>query len=53
MDFLDLNNFHFSKLNILGKGSFGEVFKVVEKKTGNTFAAKISLNQITEDQKSY
>jgi serine/threonine protein kinase len=31
----------FKPTNILGKGSFGKVFKAIEKQTGHTYAIKV------------
>ena len=40
---------HYTKLEILGKGGYGQVFKVVNKYTGLTYAAKrIAKEQIPE-----
>ena len=35
----------FQIMNLIGKGMFGEVYKIKEKGTGNIFAAKISLSE--------
>ncbi|KAK8847912.1 hypothetical protein M9Y10_018960 [Tritrichomonas musculus] len=48
-DFIDLSNF--SNQTYIGKGSFAKVYKVEDKETGEIFAAKISLNKLTEEQK--
>lgn len=39
----ELNRFQI--MNLIGKGMFGEVYKIKEKGTGNIFAAKISLSE--------
>lgn len=49
-EFLPLDKYE--KQIRIGYGGFGEVFKVLEKSTGKIFAAKISVIEITEDQKS-
>lgn len=49
-DFLDLSKF--SKQSFINEGSFGKVYKVIEKETGKVFAAKISQNNVDDDQKS-
>ena len=41
---IDLDDF--IKQNQIGKGSFGKVYLVKEKRTGNIYAAKISLNDV-------
>ena len=50
-EFLDLSKF--TKQKKIGKGSFGQVYKVIEKGTENIFAAKVSLVKITEDKKMF
>ena len=47
MNFFDLNKL--KKLDEIGNGAFGEVYKVVEKDTTNIFAAKVSFNEINND----
>lgn len=46
--FLNLDNYE--KQTRIGIGGFGEVFKLIEKRTGRIYAAKISLIDISEDQ---
>lgn len=49
MEFIDLHKF--SKQSYKGKGSFAKVYEVVENETGEIYAAKISLQELTEEQK--
>ena len=49
-EFLDLSKF--SQQSFINKGTFGEVYKVMKNETKEIFAAKISLNKLTEEQKS-
>ncbi|KAK8845724.1 hypothetical protein M9Y10_020642 [Tritrichomonas musculus] len=44
---IELRNF--AILERIGKGSFGEVYKIKNKKTGDVCAAKISLNVVDEE----
>ena len=48
VDSIDLSRFEINKEDELGEGSFGKVYKVIEKETGQIFAAKI-LNRYLED----
>ena len=49
---LDLTQF--SQVSFIGNGGFGEVYKVQDKKSGDIFAAKISLTFIDESsEQSY
>lgn len=48
--FIDLNNY--TKQDKIGKGSFEKVFKITEKSSGKIFAAKIALEELTNDQKT-
>ncbi|KAK8835984.1 hypothetical protein M9Y10_040181 [Tritrichomonas musculus] len=41
--------YQFEKLDKIGKGSYGVVYKVKEKKTGFIYAAKISKEELSED----
>lgn len=50
-EFLELNKYELQEGAPIGKGQFGIVFKVLDKSDGKVFAAKISLSQLTEDQK--
>ena len=40
----------FEKLNLIGTGGFGSVYKVKEKSTGKLYAAKISNEMITSKE---
>ena len=40
---------NFEKKSRLGQGGFGEVYSVLEKDTGNFYAAKISLKEVNEN----
>lgn len=44
-----LNLKRFQKQHLIGKGSFGKVYKVMDKRTGAIFAAKISLVELSEE----
>lgn len=44
---LNLKNFVVQEL--IGRGSFGKVYKVIEKKTNQIYAAKVSLKKIDDD----
>ena len=48
---MDLDLDIYEKQEILGEGSFGKVFKVKDKMTGEIFAAKISLTKISKNDK--
>ena len=50
MSELDLTKF--SKQALIGQGTFGQVYKVIEHDTGNIFAAKISLTELNDTKKS-
>lgn len=43
-EFLDLSKYE--KKEFIGEGSFGDVFKVVEKNTDKIYAAKISKKKL-------
>lgn len=47
--FSDLKNYEISQK--IGKGSFGEVYKVKDKSTGDFYAAKVTLTEINEANK--
>lgn len=48
-DFFNLENFILQ--NKIGEGSFGKVYQVKNKKTGEIFAAKISIERIEDISK--
>ena len=50
-EFIDLNKF--TKLVKIGEGSFGKVFKVIEKETKNIYAAKISFSKLDESNHKF
>ena len=50
-ELLDLNKF--TKQNLIGQGTFGQVYKVIEHDTENIFAAKVSLTELNETKKNY
>ncbi|KAK8884818.1 hypothetical protein M9Y10_043938 [Tritrichomonas musculus] len=47
-----LNLSQYTKIDKIGQGSFGKVFKVVQKDTNNIYAAKISSIPLSEDDNS-
>ncbi|KAK8898251.1 hypothetical protein M9Y10_000529 [Tritrichomonas musculus] len=48
-EFLDLSKF--TKQALVGQGTFGQVYKIIEHDTGNIFAAKVSLTELNETKK--
>lgn len=44
----DIGLCNYLKQELIGKGSFGTVYKVKDKKTGNIYAAKISKSYLTQ-----
>lgn len=51
-DFLNLNNYELLNGVLIGQGSFGRVFKVVDNSSKEILAAKISLTQLSDDDKA-
>lgn len=47
--FLDL--YDYTKLEKIGTRTFGKVYKVVDERTGEIFAAKVSKNALNEEKK--
>ena len=50
-EFLDLRKY--KKQTKIGKGTFGEVFKAVDEASSKVYAAKVSLNEFKESNKSF